>query len=207
MAEVILVHGLWYRAWSLRVLAGRLQAAGFRASRFSYPTRHQDLDRNAVALAEYCQAMPTSNMHFIGHSLGGLVILRMLAAVWRPPPGRLVLLSTPLQGSSVARRSIRLPGGKFLLGKSARALQQGAPGIGPDRETGMIAGTRRCGLGRLTGGLQGANDGTVSVRETQADGLADRTELPVTHTGMLVSSAVAAQVAFFLSHGHFERSG
>ena len=207
MADVVLVHGLWYHAWSMRVLTRRLAATGLQASCFSYPTRKQDLRQNAASLAEFCNSIQTNELHFIGHSLGGLVVLQMLQSARHLPPGRIVLLGTPLRGSLVVEKSTGLPGGKFLLGLSAAALTAGASRLAADRETGLIAGTRPFGLGRLTGGLAGPSDGTVSVSETGSDQLADRLELPVTHTGMLVSSRVAAQSAFFLSHGHFEHPG
>jgi pimeloyl-ACP methyl ester carboxylesterase len=205
MPDIILVHGLWYRAWAMRILADRLAASGFRTWRFSYPTRKAGLERNAVALGEYCRSVSSDELHFIGHSLGGLVVLKMLQSTRQLPPGRIVLLGTPLRGSAVAGKSTGLPGGKFLMGLSAPALTATTALV--DRETGMIAGTRPQGIGRLTGALSGANDGTVSVSETRSDELADRVELPVTHTGMLVSPRVAAQCAYFLDHGHFKHAG
>ncbi len=129
----------------------------------------------------------------------------MLGADHDLPPGRIVLLGTPLRGSAVARRSRNLPGGEFLLGRSAEALGRGYEGVLDSRETGMIAGTRPHGAGRFTGGLSGPSDGTVSVAETRHGGLQDHLELPVTHTGMLVSAAVAGQAAEFLRTGQFSR--
>ncbi len=206
VADVVLVHGLWYRAWSMRVLAGRLSTDGFRCHAFSYPTRKRGLDENAALLAGFCSNIRAPELHFLGHSLGGLLITQTLRANPHLPPGRVVLLGTPLRGSAVAARSTGLPGGKFLLGLSAITLAAGAAVPLPDRDTGMIAGTRPHGLGRLTGGLAGPNDGTVSVSETVSDALRDRIELPVTHTGMLVSFRVAEQASHFLAHGRFDRS-
>jgi hypothetical protein len=73
------------------------------------------------------------------------------------------------------------------------------------REIGMIAGVKSLGLGRLTGQLGPHHDGTVSIEETMADFLTDRVELPVTHTGMLMSHEVAAQAANFLRTGRFKQ--
>ncbi len=204
MADVVLVHGLWYRAWSMRVLAGRLSADGWLCRTFSYPTRKRTFAENASSLAEFCRGLRAEELHFVAHSLGGLLVLEML----RNEPGvatrRIALLGTPLHGSGVAARSTRIPGGKFLLGLAGEALVAGAGIIPPGCETGMVSGTRPHGLGRVTGGLQGPSDGTVSVAETVAEGLADRIELPVTHTGMLVSFQVARQCSHFLTHGRFE---
>jgi pimeloyl-ACP methyl ester carboxylesterase len=207
MGEVVLVHGLWYRAWSLRVLAHRLAAAGRRVHRFSYPTRKRDLAGNAAALAGFCRRLRAGELHFVAHSLGGLVLLHMLWREAQLPPGRIVLLGTPLTGSAVASRSIALPGGAFLLGLAAETLARGhGHGFG-GRQAGMVSGTRPLGIGRFTGALHGPNDGTVAVAETLHEGLADRVELPVTHTGMLMSPRVAAEAAFFLENGRFRHSG
>jgi pimeloyl-ACP methyl ester carboxylesterase len=203
LEEVILVHGLWYRAWSMRVLHRRLESAGFAVRRFSYPTRTVAPKVNAAALGEFCVASGASALHLVGHSLGGLLALQALGLAGQLPPGRLVLLGTPLAGSRVARRSASLPGGGFLLGQAARLLEAGAAHLPANRETGMIAGVRPLGLGRLVGGLREPHDGTVCVDETRSVELAGRIELPVTHTGMLVSPRVAAQTAHFLRKGHF----
>jgi pimeloyl-ACP methyl ester carboxylesterase len=202
-AEVILVHGLWYRAWSMRVLARRLAKAGLKVRCFSYPTRTLDPGDNAGALARFAQATDAPSVHFVGHSLGGLLVLSMLRRAPGLPPGRVALLGTPLQGSVVARRSRSLPGGAFLLGRAAQLLEGGLAWLPPDRPTGMIAGVRPVGLGCVVGGLEPPHDGTVAVAETRVEGLADHLCLPVTHTGMLVAPGVAAQAARFLGGGGF----
>ena len=203
MADVVLVHGLWYRAWSMRVLAGRLSADGWRCHTFSYPTRKRSFAENASSLEEFCRGLHSKELHFVAHSLGGLLVLEMMQNDPALAAGRLVLMGSPLHGSAVAARSTRIPGGKFLLGLAGEALITGNAAIPPGCEVGMVAGTRPHGLGRVTGGLQGPSDGTVSVAETVSEGLSDRIELPVTHTGMLVSFQVAQQCSHFLSYGRF----
>jgi pimeloyl-ACP methyl ester carboxylesterase len=204
-AEVILVHGLWYRAWSMRVLRRRLELAGFGVRSFSYPTRTSTPETNAEALRDFAVARPASQLHFVAHSLGGLLVLLMLRKTQVLPPGRIVLLGSPLRGSAVARRISDWPGFGFMLGQAADLLCSGSSTLPPDRPTGMIAGVRPVGLGRFAGRLDAPHDGTVSVAETESVDLAARIELPVTHTGMLVSRAVAEQAACFLHEGCFAR--
>jgi pimeloyl-ACP methyl ester carboxylesterase len=205
VADVVLVHGLWYRAWSLRALARQLTRAGFRVHLFSYPTRTRDLADNARDLAGFCRAIDCREPRFVAHSLGGLVLLHMLGRQPDLPTGRMVLLGTPLRGSAVARRSLGMPGGALLLGRAAPVLAAGHAGSLGGRAVGMLCGTKPLGLGRLTGGLDGPNDGTVLVEETRHDDLADHLQLPVTHTGMLISPSVARQVAWFLHDGAFRQ--
>jgi pimeloyl-ACP methyl ester carboxylesterase len=202
--EVILVHGLWVGPWAMVVLAKKLQAAGFTVRRFGYPSTAGQLDRHARRLLEFSGRSDADQLHFVSHSLGGLVTLHMLNQDNGLPPGRAVLLGSPLDGSVVARRSSRVPGGEKLFGEIRAALQSGYGALPAGRETGMIAGTKSFGLGMFVGGLGKPGDGTVAVDETRTTGLKDHLLMPVTHTGMLYSREVANQAAHFLKTGGFD---
>jgi len=202
---VVLVHGLWFGAWAMALLARRLRQAGFAVRYFRYRSTRQRLGQAARALAEFACSVGAPP-HFVCHSMGGLVTLRMLAEAPNPQFRRVVLLGSPLQGSDVARRAARLPGGKRLLGAARPALEAGYTAVTAGSEVGAIAGTRSFGLGWLVGGLGGPGDGTVALAETRSDALSDRMKLPVTHTGMLISRKVAGQVVEFLRHGRFDLS-
>ena len=200
---VVLVHGLWFGAWSMRTLERRLQKAGFATCRFRYRTTRGGLDDHAAALRDYLANREEAAPDFVAHSLGGLVTLRMLADRPELPTGRVVLLGTPLTGSAVARKSARIPGFRRLLGRVRPFLEAGFATLSPGWPTGMIAGSRPFGLGLLVGGTGAAGDGTVALAETRADGLADHLVLPVTHTGLLYSREVARQAVRFLRSGNF----
>src|SRR5262249_35711467 len=103
-ATIVLVHGLWMSGFELNVLKHRLEAeANCCALAFSYPSLTGTMSDHARSLIEFARSQPTSQLHFIGHSLGGLVILRALELTNDLAPGRAVLLGTPLQGSQAAR--------------------------------------------------------------------------------------------------------
>lgn len=203
---VILVHGLWFGAWSLGLLAHRLRKAGFEPRRFHYRTTREGLEHHARALRQYIGSGARPPLHIVAHSLGGLVTLRMLSDHADLVPGRVVLLGSPLGGSAAARKSNRLPGAGRLLGASRSALESGISPLAAGREIGMIAGSRSIGLGLLLGGIGGPGDGTVAIAETRVDGLLEHRVLPVTHTGMLLSKKVAQEVACFLRAGSFSPS-
>lgn len=205
MVEVVLVHGLWYRRWSMWLLQQRLERTGFAVRCFSYPTVAQSPERSAQALAAFCAESDCDTQHLLGHSLGGLVILAMLGQGGCRRPGRVLLLGTPLAGSAVARRLGDLPLGGWLLGHSRSLLSEGAPATENVR-CGMIAGTRGVGLGKLSGARLGPSDGTVALAETRHPCVAERVELPVSHTGLLLSKTVARQAAHYLAMGRFARS-
>lgn len=208
MPEIILVHGLFLRSWSVALLKRRLKANGFNVRSFNYTTVKRDPLQSADALADFCRLGNHSEQHLAGHSLGGLLILEMLRRTREIPlqASRVVMLGSPIAGSTVARRVAESAAGRALLRESRPSLVDGVSAIPADQECGMIAGTRSRGVGRMTGALKGPNDGTVAVMETESDQLSDHLELPVTHTGMLISAEVARQLAYFVREGRFDRA-
>lgn len=203
-STVILVPGLWMPAAVLLPWQWRLQAAGHAVRRFAYPSWRNGLSANVEALARCLADTPGRPIHLVGHSLGGLLILSLLARGRDERLGRAVLLGSPALGSHAAARLGASAWGARLVGRSlADWLRAPPPTLMPGIEAGIIAGTRSLGLGRLLGGLPRPNDGAVAVAETRLPGAADFITLPVSHSGMLLSAACAAQVAHFLAHGRF----
>ena len=202
---VVLVHGLWVHGAVMLLLKRRIARTGYRVLSYSYPTLRLSLTENAHRLAGYCRGIGANRMHFLGHSLGGLIVLRMLEVDGRVPPGRIVLAGMPFARSYAAHHFCRLPGARAALGRSIAewlAAERGEPHGG--REIGVIAGSLPLGLGRMVApGLPRPSDGVVSVAETEVPGMRDRVVLPVSHSGMLFSSAVARQVCAFLREGAF----
>lgn len=207
---VVLVHGLWMTGLELTLVARRLRRCGLAPSRFRYRSLGRPVSANAARLAHFVRDRGEATVHLVGHSLGGLVILRALSEYPDLPTGRVVLLGTPVTGSGVAKRLATTAAGRMLLGKS---LQQGLDGKGPagtmGRQVGVIAGTSGLGVGCLVGGLAQPSDGTVAVAETRLPGAAHCT-VPATHTGLVLSREAVHQVCTFLRLGRFadaERSG
>lgn len=202
---VVLVHGLWYGPVSMRLVARRLEARGFRTYSFSYPTLGRPLAGNARALYEYARGLDEPQLDYVGHSLGGLVILRMFDGWNRLPPGRLVLLGSPVRGSATASRIARMRLIRPVVGQARTALEYGFEHAPAGRETGVIAGTRPVGIGQLFEQLESPHDGTIALSETRLAGATDSLELPVSHTGLVLSGQVVAAIDAFLSRGRFDR--
>lgn len=202
-APVVLVHGLFLGAWVLWPMAWRLRKAGFKPARFRYPTVHGELQANAAALADCLRARSAAAggaaVHCVCHSLGGLLLRHTLSSHPKLPLARTVMLGVPNRGSHVARRLMRVNGFDRLL---ASAMTQGLDGHAPRWPDGLpvrvIAGTREFGAGMLVSGLASPHDGTVSVAETHLAAAGEPTLLPVTHTSMVFSAAVAEAVVAFL---------
>ncbi len=201
--EIILVHGLWYHGIGMTLMANRLRRQGWQVRVFSYPTISQPFARNVQTLHQFAMQSDARQQHFIGHSLGGLLILRMLVEYELKTSGRVVLLGTPLTGSHVARRIGEQSLLRPALGRSVGVLCQGLAELPPDRQVGMIAGNRPVGIGQITGRLLDANDGTVLLKETHSEQLNDHVVMPVTHTQMVLSAKVIEKASDFLKFGYF----
>jgi pimeloyl-ACP methyl ester carboxylesterase len=202
--KVVLVHGLWMTGAVCALLARRLRACGFEALLFSYPSVRIALEQVALRLERFVREHSAGPVHFVGHSLGGLVVLELLARAPELPAGRVVLLGSPSTSSLAAEQLARSRAGRVLAG---RALPQWRPehgmAVSKRVETGAIAGTARFGVASLVVTLPRPNDGAVTVAETQLPGLQDHLVLHVTHSGLLVSARVAREVCAFLAHGRF----
>jgi len=205
---VILVHGLWVHGIAMELMRRRVARCGYRALAYSYPSMRLTLAENAERLARFCRNIAPPRLHFVGHSLGGLIVLRMLARAPGLPPGRVVLTGAPVAGSLAARRLARLPGGRAALGRSAPEWHESAhAGFDTGREIGIIAGRLPLGIGRVVApDLPAPSDGVVSVAETRLPVMRDHIVLNVNHSGMLVSRAVAHQICVFLRNGAFEHT-
>lgn len=208
MAEpeaVVLVHGLWTHGVVMWVMARRIARCGYRTASWSYPSMRSTLTENAESLALYCTRLAAPRVHFVGHSMGGLVVLRMLESPQKFPAGRVVLTGTPYGGSYVARRLARLPGGRALLGRCLPEwLGRTHPHPPGNSEIGVIAGRVGIGLGRIVApDLTGPNDGVVTVAETEIPRARDHIVLDVNHTGMLLSRQVVQQACEFVRTGKF----
>ena len=202
---VVLVHGLWVNGMEMWLLRRRLQAGGYRTRRFSYPSLMNSPFENAMDLNAFAESLDQACIHFVGHSLGGIVIRHLFYHFPQQRPGRVVTLGTPHNGSSAAAGLLRLLPGRLLLGKS---IQHGLLGPLPpwpgSHELGSIAGVTRLGLGLLVPGIEQPSDGTVAVAETRLAGMTDNIEIPASHSSMLFSREACRQTTYFLQTGRFD---
>lgn len=204
---VILVHGLWMHGSVFLLQARRLARQGFAVRAFSYPSVRRGLGHNARALARFVAETAGTGIHLVGHSLGGLVVLNMLAAHPDARIRRVVLLGVPWAGSHCASALLAWRGLSRIVGRSLRDwLALPRPHLPQGIEVGVLAGTRSLGLGRIIPGLPRPNDGVVSIDEARLPEAGDFLALPVSHSEMLVSRACAEQVAAFLKTGRFRHA-
>jgi pimeloyl-ACP methyl ester carboxylesterase len=201
---VVLVHGLWLHGVAFFALRRRLSARGFSVQTFSYPSVRRGLDANSLALSQHVAQTRGRAIALVGHSLGGLIVLDMLARAPDPRVRRVVLMGSPCVGSHCAAALLRLPVLAGIVGRSIPdAVCRHDWPIPVGTEVGVLNGSRSVGLGRIVPGLPQPNDGTVAVAETQLAGSRDTITLPVSHTEMLFSRSCARQVAAFVANGSF----
>lgn len=211
-ASVILIPGIWMPRFEMTPLMRRVtRECGLDGRCFGYRSVRGDLDANAERLVDCIREAGTDTVHLVGHSLGGVLALHALARNEGLPPGRVVCLGSPLAGSRVAQVLNRHKWGRPILGPTLtrcvleRPATQWSSAVTAGREVGIIAGIRPMGFGRLFTEFNEDNDGTVAVAETRLPGATDHLLLPVTHTVMVLSAAVARQTAAFLRDGRFLR--
>ena len=203
---VVYVHGLWMPGEESLVLAHRLTGEfALTLHTFRYSTAFASLERTLERLDAFCAELAAPALHFVGHSLGGLIIHRLLARYPAQPPGRAVFLGTPCVASRAAEQAARFAPLAHRMGPSVgeellkpRERQWGQP-----RPLGIIAGSQPLGVGQFLAGFDEDNDGTVAVSETRMPGASAHLVLPVSHVGMLLSARVAQETGLFLTAGHF----
>lgn len=202
----VFVHGLWLTGMESLLMRRRLAAQnGFECHSFTYSTVGGSMDLVVDMLRRFVGGIDADRVHFVGHSLGGLVLYRYFEKAQPSPPGRVVLLGSPTVKSRTAERVGRLPLLSSLIGRLV-ADELVAPCTREwrcERELGVIAGTRPMGLGRFFTHFDEDCDGTIGVSETKLPGHTAHLTLPVSHMGMLASGEVAKQVGQFLEHGRF----
>lgn len=202
---VVLVHGIWSNGLDFWRLRQNLTRAGYECHVFNYHVWGKSPAKTARKLNEFVERIDAPVIHFVGHSLGGIILLHMFDQFPFDNQGRIVLLASPVNGSTAGKRLARTAFTRWMLGRS---MERGMDGDVPKwkgwQDIGVIAGTFPMGTGMIFGGLEAPHDGTVTVREAQLEGATDFVALPVSHSGMLMSSLVAMQVITFLRAGKFE---
>jgi triacylglycerol lipase len=207
---VVVVHGLGRTPASMWLLELRLESAGYRVVSFGYPSTSEPLELLVERLADEvaaCCAQDPRRVHFVTHSMGGVMVWSHLARQPEPHLGRVVMLSPPSQGSELIDALADSPLVRLVVGPAGMELGTDSAGVasrlGPAAFTlGIIAGDRS--MNPLASWLiPGPDDGKVGVERARAEGAADFLVLPATHTFIMNREDVAEETVHFLRTGRF----
>ena len=205
---VVLLPGLWMPAWVMLVLQRSLTRAQFRCVRFGYASRRAPLAENSARLAAFVRNLGCPRVHLVGHSLGGVLAVHATATHALDAVRRIVLIGSPYRDSYVARKLLRSPLGRWMLGRTVPDwLECEKPALPRAVEIGVIAGTLEAGLGMLIAPyLRRPHDGVIRAEETPVPGMAAYIQVRVSHAGMLVSRRIGALAGRFLAQGRFDQA-
>ena len=209
---VVLLHGISRTARSFRKMQTALEGCGYATLNIDYASRRKTLEALAEDIhpaIELFGSGLTGSVHFVCHSMGGL-LARVYLTRYRPQRlGRVVMLGTPNGGSEItdrlkhiaAYRAFFGPAGQQLGTKRDAAIEALFPPV--DYPVGIIAGDRSIYPLAL---LPKPHDGRVSVANTRLDGMADHVVIGTTHPWLVRNSVAIAQTIAFLRDGRFKPS-
>lgn len=213
---VVLLHGLMRSSTSMNKMQRELDAEGFITANIDYPSRDHTVEELAgIAVEEglaACRANEAvSSIHFVTHSLGGILVRQYLSGNEIPELGRVVMMGPPNQGSAAVDELNEVPGFDWLNGPAGRQLGKGEGSVplalGPaDFELGVIAGNRT--IDPITSAvLENPDDGRVSVEDTKLDGMADFVVVDHSHAFMMRMQKPIELTIRFLLTGQFAEPG
>jgi triacylglycerol lipase len=207
---VVVLHGLARSSHSMSRLADRLSDAGFVVNNLDYPSTREPFDELVAGLVRAVERDSAScpRIHFVGYSLGALLVRGYLRQDHPKNLGRVVMIGPPNHGSEI----VDAIGCTWLfhaifgpVGSELGTSPGGLPArLGlPDFEFGVIAGNQPINpLGWWL--IPGENDGEVSVESTRLEGMGDFIVVPENHTFMMNGPEVAKETVAFLRTGHFD---
>jgi len=208
---VVLLHGLARTSLSMERMKWALEDDGYRVANVDYPSRELPIEELAPlaveAGLEECGAA-SDGIHFVTHSLGGILVRYYFSRHRSDALGRVVMLAPPNHGSAAVDRLRGIPGFDWLNGPAGYQLGKGEDSIPrqlpvPDFEFAVIAGDRT--IDPITSAvLDDPDDGRVSVEDTRLDGMKEFRVVGASHAFIMQKGDVIRLVRNFLAHGSFD---
>lgn len=210
---VILLHGLIRSDRSMRRMASSLESEGYKVLNVDYESREaaiEELSETVIPEAlSHADIADASNIHFVTHSLGGILVRQYLREHKIENLGRVVMLAPPNQGSEVVDTLGDRAFFQWMHGPSGNQLGTDTNSVpntlGPvDFEVGIIAGNRTINWINSFTMIEGSDDGKVSVERTKVDGMKDHITIRATHPYIMRNRNAIRQTIHFLRTGYFQ---
>jgi hypothetical protein len=208
---VILLHGLARTYRSMNKIEKRLSKIGYRVINVDYPSTEHPIEYLAEnVLGEIIERYPTDSetkIHFVTHSMGGIIVRYYLNHHRLESLGRVVMLSPPNQGSELVdhlRNTYLYKEKNGPAGQQLGTDEKSVPrSLGPvDFELGVITGSLSFNPASSMV-IPGQDDGIVSVESAKVKGMTDFIVMPNSHTFIMKSKSVIKQIIHFLQNGEF----
>jgi len=208
---VVLLHGLARGHGSMEKMGEALAREGFFVVNVDYPSSSfsiQELgDRVIQAIRADEDIAGSEKIHFVTHSMGGILVRSFLARNDLPQLGRVVMLAPPNQGSELVDAMGDWWIFEAINGAPGQELGTGPTStphrLGPvDFELGVIAGDRSINwINSMI--IDGTDDGKVSVERTEIDGMSDHVVIHATHPFIMKNAEAIEKTIQFLKTGAF----
>lgn len=204
--HVVCLHGLARSKFSMALLARFLASDCFIVHNIGYASRHAPLSTLITQIElDLRQRIPEgSEVYFVGHSLGGL-LLRFVSVrtqtvfAWR----RGVLLGSPNQGARIARFVRRVPLLSNFFGPVLHDIAEATWSTEePVCDLAVIAGGTGTSVGFMPL-LPGDNDGLVTLSETDLPHAKLQSVIPVPHPILMLHPRAIHMIRRFLKTGDF----
>ena len=212
--SVVLLHGLSRTSRSMRPIKKVLEKNSYSTLNLNYPSRKKPIEE----LSELVRKKIDQNfsdhaphtLHFVTHSMGGIILRQIMKSSPLPNLGRVVMLGPPNQGSEIIDKLARFKLIPLINGPACLQLGTSPDGfiqsLGPvDFELGVIAGTKSINP-FLSFLIPGQDDGKVPVERTRVKGVNDFCLVHKSHSFMMINKTVQQQIISFIKHGEFSKS-
>jgi hypothetical protein len=210
---VIVLHGMGRTKNSMNRIEKSLVKDNYNVWNESYPSRSENIEKLAVEHIEkglaFCNKAKAETIHFVTHSLGGIMVRYYLQEHKIDNLGKIVMLSPPNKGSEVA---------DFLKDVYVYKLAMGPAGQQLGTDSNSLPKSMRsieANVGIITGNktldpwfsplIPGADDGKVSVESAKLEEMSDFMVVESTHAFIMRNALVIDQIKYFLKHGIFKK--
>jgi pimeloyl-ACP methyl ester carboxylesterase len=207
---VVLLHGLARSSKAMNKIRKELEAEGYTVINHDYPSTTASIEKltDEIFRTLVPQIKNSETVHFVTHSMGGIVLRQYLENNEIPNLGKVVMLAPPSRGSEVTDKLGNIFLYKWINGPAGNQLGTGTNSHplrlkDSEFELGIIAGDRTINpiLSML---IPGPDDGKVALARVKPSAYSDYIQLHATHPGMVWNKRVIQQTKYFLTNGKFK---